>query len=344
LRIDYNIIPLPFVPLVPFVLFGVIEMAKQTTTLVPVDALIFGGNPRDERNYNLPGMIDLIKRHGWQPDSTLMVSEKSDGQYLVLRGNRRAKSLQFLRDNEPGTYAEVLGGGKVPCIVYKGLTEAEETRLRIDHDPAADREPLDQWSQFLAIRQLVGIGEGQAEIATILGIFHTKGKTPGAPNRSYVQIRANLARLPQFVQSEMEKAVYSPKSTPMQWQKINGLFGVFGKEYANYPAGDGPLFRVAWDEVMSPKDKGDEATQTAKSLTPKQAVDRGQTARSEIVKRVLLAATGQGGETLTDCDDYAVSLEIAASALATLRRHVGDVEIDTLLQEAMEASKEVVNA
>jgi len=113
---------------------------------------------------------------------------------------------------------------------------------------------LEDWIQFLRIRQLVRAGvDTQEEIAEALGLYCEHGKRNGQPNRAIIQTRVNLARLPRFVQAEFEKLCCEGKDvTPIRWVDISKLFRAYNAEYAEYPLGNGPEFLWVWQAIFDP--------------------------------------------------------------------------------------------
>lgn len=310
-------------------------MAKQTTNLVSVDSLYFENNVREDACLQLPKMIDSIKRNGYKVHYPLVVSKKTDS-FLVLCGNRRGLALVFLRDNDPEAYRLAVPLGKVPAVIHEGLTEEEEVVLRIDHSKDEDREPLDQWSEFQAIRQLVMVGrDSQEQIAVQLGIFHTKGKNIGKPNRSIIQPRANLARLPLFVQNEVKRLCYFPEQTKIRWSDIHALYTAYNSELVAFPDGDGPALTAAFAAVMNREVKA-KSGNDAFSLTPKDARDKVAQSQSSLVKSLLLAFTGQGDKKWSVIDGKIALAEQCQTDVAILREHLGGT-YDEVLTEAKDA-------
>jgi hypothetical protein len=314
-------------------------MTTPTIVSVPVDSLIFRDNVRSAACLNVPSMVESLKRHGFLENHPLVVSKKDNG-YLVLCGNRRGLGATFLRDNDNAAFCAVFPDYSIPAIVHEGLTPEEEVLLRIDHSSDMDREPLDEWSLFQAIRQLQSVGmDTQEEIAIKLGIFHTKGKNVGQPNRSYIQPRANVARMPRFVQDEYEKYCTDRNSTAFRISMIGGkagLFATYQLEYMDFPAGDGPLFSKAWQDAITPKVSDDDGKPVKYSLTPKVALDKSQLLGSVAIKEVLLAATGQGKEPLEAVDQRLQALESDRKTLEILKWHIGD-DFPGIVKEATDA-------
>jgi len=321
-------------------------MAVSTTRLVEVDRLVFADNVRTPACMQLAKMVESIKRHGYWPDRPLLVSQKGDGTeatYLVLRGNRRGSALLWLREHEPDNYASLIKEGKIPALVLRGLTREEEVDWRIDHTPDADRVPLDEWSTFLAIKQLVSIGiDTQEGIARKLGLVKSKGKDAGKPNRQYVQPRVNLARLPGYVQEEFAKLLTIDKSaTNVRIADIATLYKVYSEEFLEYPEGNGPAFHSAWEKAMAPKDSkakagpdGIETEPQAKELSPAEGVRRAQAAQSKGLRMALLSATRQSPKDMSEIDAHILAGEVACELLSLLKRFMGEEAWTALLAEA----------
>lgn len=318
---------------------------------VPLDALTFSDNVRTPGCLQIPAMVESFRRHGFKDNHPLVVSEKTDGTYLVLVGNRRGLALNWLRQNDAAAFAIVLPTAKVPCIVHKGLTPEQEADIRVDHGPDEDRVPLDDWSVFLAVKQLVKLGFGQEKIALKLGL---KVGTKGQPNRSWVQPRCNLARLPRFVQDEYEKLLTIGKdATAVRIPDIAPLYKAYHVEYVEHPDGDGPEFQAAWLSAMTPHDRV-KAEGNGQPLSVSKAKEKAQVCTSQIVRDTLLAATGLSKRTLDEIDGHACECEYAYAQLAKIKAHLGEeawtelhkalVESDRLVDEERKAQEAIVNA
>lgn len=317
-------------------------MAKQpsVTKLFDFDNLYRADNVRSDACKRIPDMVASIKLNGFKVNHPLVVSLKADGRGLVLCGNRRTEAVEHLRDNDPDAFKAALPGGKIPCVIYTGLTEEEEIVLRIDHGPQEDRVPLDEWSEFLAIKQLLRAfpGESQAKIAEKLGIINRKGKNAGQANRPYVQVRVNLARLPGFIQDEFQKLCIGGKdATPVRWSDVKDLYTAFNAEFATYPEGDGPQLRTAWEKIINPAPKETPATDEKKpaALSPDSAKARAQACASKTMKRVLLAATAQGGD-MVQLDGTLLEFETSHELLTMVREYLGPDGYADLINRARE--------
>ncbi len=300
----------------------------NTTKNVPLDSLYMEGNVRSEECMHVSQMVESLKIHGFRVNHPLRVSEKSDGRYLVLAGNRRCTGLLFLKTNDPEAYRKALPGSKVPCVVDKGLTVEQEVDIMVDHSEDLDRVPLDEWSLFQAIKALSGAGfDTQEKIATKLGLRKKDGK----PRREYVQVRVNLAALPQFVQDEFRKLTLDRATTAIRWNMVSTLYKVFNDEFLDYGDGSGPRFQVKWAECMTPPNVTDSDDSVAKSLTPAEAIKKAQTANSSGLRDAILAITRQGDLNIVDVDRRIQEGETAVHTLRCVREYLGDKDYDELI-------------
>lgn len=311
-------------------------MATKCSRFVPVDDLYSEDNVRSEECQQTESMVESLKRHGFQPNHPLVLSEKVDGRMLVLCGNRRMAGVKWLQENDPDGYKVAVPGGKLPAIVHKGLSALEEIDLRIDHSKDLDRVELDEWSLFLAIKQLNSAGyDTQDRIAEKLGLVKLTGKNKGKPRREYVQTRVNLARLPVFVQDEIRKLTLNKDTTAVRWADIPGLYKVHSEEYLKYPDGDGPLFVKAWEECLTPEEVSDSGTElTPKDLTPADAVKRSQAAQSTALKQIFLAVTQQSTANLAEIDSAIIAGETAVHTLKCIFEYLGEKDYALLLRDS----------
>ena len=287
----------------------------------------------------IPQMVESLRRSGFKENHPIVVSTKPDDSFLVLCGNRRTEALQWLRDNDPTAFNRILVSGKVPCIIHKNLTAEEEVLLRIDHSTEEDRVPLDEWSIYTAIQQMVRVGfDTQEKIAEKLGIFVKSGKKKGQPNRSFVQPRVNLARLPGFVADELRKRNDDRKSTPLRWEHIPALFTTYQEEFSEYPNPEklGPKFSELWASITNPAPAQPTGTRE-KPLSVSDAKKRAMSASSTCLRNAMLCVTGQGkGLDFAVLDNNMVQAETAYHTLANIKAYLGDEKYGQLLQDAAE--------
>ena len=316
-------------------------MATNCTRMVDVDRLFLADNVRTPECQAIPDMVASLKRHNYRNERPLVVSEKSgngESTYLVLVGNRRTLGLFWLKENEPETFVHVLPNGKVPCVVHKGLTAEEEIDLRIDHSSDLDRVPLDEWSIFTAIKQMCMAGfDTQERIAVKLGLYKTAGKSKGQPRREYVQVRVNLARMPQSVQDEFRKLTLDKDLTPIRWAHVPRLYKAYNEEYTEYPDATGPKFLQLWKELTTPPEpteKSDADRKEPKELSPAEAIRRSQSASSKGLKQAFLAVTRQSEQDLSAIDAHLVRAEAALETLDNIRQYLGDKDYAELVDAA----------
>jgi len=303
------------------------------TTYVSVDSLCFADNVRSTQCERIPEMVASYRRAGcFKSNHPLVISTQENGDLLVLNGNRRGLGLQWLRDNDAAEYKRICSTGKVPAVVHKNLTIEEEIDLRIDHSTDEDRVPLDEWSIFLAIKQLVSIGsDSQEEIARKLGLFKSKGKEAGKPNRQYVQPRVNLARLPGFVQAQYLTLCYDRDKTAVRWSHLANLRKVYTAEFVSFPDGDGPKFTELWNKCLTPTPQKVKDADASKALTPTAALQRSQAAGSKGLRDALLAITDQGAGDITVIDSKILAGELAVETLAHIKLYLGDDDYAELI-------------
>lgn len=324
----------------------------KCTNKIDFNALYREDNVRGEQVKQIPSMVSSLRKNGFKPNHPLVVSEKPDGRFLVLCGNRRHEGLEWIAQHAPEEFSSIVPGGKVPCIVHRGLTDSEEILLRNDHSKDEDRVPLDDWSLFLAIKQLLRAwpGDSETRIAEKMGIYSTKGKNAGKPNRSFVQDRVALARLPIFVQEQFRLLWEVGKDvTPVRVAHIKQLKAIFSKEFNTYPDGDGPEFSTKWREIMNPAPESDgtdsDDQQEPKDLKVSAAKDRAMGCNSKLAKRFLLAVTNQGGDAV-ELDAQIAQAEADSEILADIREYLGLDDYAELVNNSREArlSREAAEA
>ena len=320
----------------------------KCTRYVEVSALFRSDNVRGSNDIKLPLIVASLRKNGFKPNHPLVVSKKADGRFLVLCGNRRVMGLEFIRTNHAEDYDRIVKGGKVPCIVHEGLTDCEEIIIRNDHSGDEDRVGLGDWGQFLAIKQLMRVfpNDSQATIAAKMGIYHVKGKKAGEPNRSFVQPRADLARLPIFVQDEFRKLwddSDGKSKTPVRVENIKILAETYRAEYAAYPDGNGPEFSAVWNKIMNPAvssanadSSGSAGDNGPKGLSVESANNKGMGCASPLIKRILLSVTNQGNPVipLAELDAQLVTLETDSQILANIRDYLGNTDFADLVEKS----------
>lgn len=314
--------------------------ANAIGQLVPVVSLFRRDNVRTKATLQIPGMVASLKRHGFKPNHPLVVSAKPDNRFLVLCGNRRMEAIETIAATEPDTFVRLFPTGDVPCIVFSGLTEADEANLRIDHGTDEDRVGLDDWGYFLAIRQLVRAGyDTQAGIAEKIGWFKKNAKTGEMePNRSLVQQRVNLCQLPTFVQAEFEALCMTGRgATNVRWGDVAGLYKAFNEDYkAGIVDGSGPTFQAAWSDARKSPDA--KAT-TISPITPADLIKRSKVVGSATLRNVLAVCGGATDSvTLAELDGRMVQAETATVVLSEIAEYLGNADFAELTESAHSAA------
>ena len=326
---------------------------KQLTTAgavsqsVAFDSLYRADNVRTEQTLQIAPMVESIKRHGFKPNHPLVVSAKSDGRFLVLCGNRRMEAIEQIHSTEPAEFARLFPDGNVPAVVYFNLTTEQEILLRIDHGKDEDRVPLDEYGEFLAIRQLVKAGyHTETGIAEKLGKYKANKETgKPEPKRSWVQPRVALAQLPAFVQEEFRKLwTEGPAATPVRVSMIlKPLYKVFNEEYRNFPDGNGPQFQGAWAECLG---KVHDKPAAKIVITPAAALERSKHVGSRNLRDALKVVAGEAAEidgkamSIADVDAALVAAEAAQVTLIEIAEFLGETEFADLVRDAQHAAEQ----
>lgn len=313
--------------------------ANVTHENLPLDQLVLRNNVRDEAEYDLPPLIDSIKRNGFRPSSQIVVHLGSDDIYEVLAGNRRTNALRALTATE---LKEALAatGGMVPCTVYRGLSDAQIEIIRCDHGSDEDRKPLSKWGLYVAVRRLLKVGLTQTQIAVRLSLKITKDGVE-KPNRSLVQIYANAAVLPDDVQYMLKEYWINGNGTIRQ-SDIAGLYKVWNEEYAQFGIQGlvGPKFRAKVAEI---KDRGEGEAPTTKTLSANRALELSKVSTSPVTRQLLVAATQADGSALARLDEELSKRDQLMRQIDWLFKNKKN-QIMKLLETAAEALKEEAEA
>ncbi len=312
----------------------------KTVKRIDISSLEHDGNPRTADGMKLDKLMASYETHGYQADSTIMVEEKGD-KFLVLRGNRRTLAALEIRDKNQDLFARVFPDGKIPAVVAKSLTDQERILLRIDHSGEMDREPLSDEGMFNAVCQLCRVSLTQEEIAEHLNLWSLNKKTnKQVPNRSLVQRRVELAKLPQKVIDEFRILMQKGTSeTPVRWSMVSTLYKKYKKNHIEYPNGD-IEFNTYWEKCTTPvEDK--KADSPRGSLTAKKAEDLSMQSQSEGARALLLTMTGQGNDTFADLDVVILKGEQAVIVLDRIKIFLGNEDYNTLLSESHPIVEEV---
>ena len=310
---------------------------SKTSKRIDIGSLIHEGNPRTQPTMKLDKLMASYTTHGYQADSAIMVEETEPGQFLVLRGNRRSLAAIELGKTDKEAFDRIFPDGKMPAIVCKGITDQERILLRVDHSADMDREPLDDEGLFNAVCQLCRADLTQEEIAGHLSLWSIDKKTQEKkPNRSLVQRRVELAKLPQKVQDEFRILMRKGTSeTPVRWSMVSGLYKKYKANHIEYPDGN-MEFNELWDKCTTPKDEQKETQTTKGSLSAKKAEDFSMLSQSNGAKQLLLSVTGQGKSTFADLDVEILRGEQAIALLGRIKEHLGEADYQALLDCTVE--------
>lgn len=216
--------------------------------------------PRDKDSVEkeIPVKVRSFLAQGYLADQPIMVEEREQpngaGKYCVLRGHCRTGAAHYLLANQPDDYARIFHDGKIPAVIVKGLTDAQRVLAAIDQSDDLNRRPLSKYEQFVAVRAMVKQGYvSQEGIAAKLGIYSLEKESgKQVPNRSWVQIRVNLARLPQFIQDEYEVLEKrGEKGTAFRVPMIAKLYKSYRENNMDEKSDN---FLAVWRECITPKD------------------------------------------------------------------------------------------
>ena len=157
-------------------------------------------NPRtlQEIDHGLLPLIDSICAAGYAPEEgRILVSERADGSRFILRGHRRRRALEKIRETRPQDYYRLFGspGAKVPAKIFVGLTEQQEFALMQDHAKVSAQAPVTRYSQVCNTRKMLDRGYTGKQVAVDLGLWtesHAQSKKPVNPAQKWM----TAARLP----------------------------------------------------------------------------------------------------------------------------------------------------
>lgn len=343
---------------------GIAAGSKGKAQRVAIAELWFDPSiqPRDKESVaeEIPVKVRSFITQGYLADQPILVEERDNGnggRYCVLRGHCRTGAARFLLENQPDEYARIFADGKIPAVIVKGLTEAQRTLLAIDQSADLNRRPLTSWEQFVAIRAMVRQGYASQEgIASKLGIYIADKETgKQVPNRSWVQIRVNLARLPKFVQDEYELlAKRGEKHTAFRVPMISKLYKVLRENNMDEKSEN---FLAVWKDCLTPKDKAPKVKDRPyDALTPLELDNlNGDVGGSDELRAIVRAIAGREPRSVIVanaaiiaeqanllrgiklCMDESAYAELVASAYAALA-----AETETAETEIADAETETV--
>ena len=338
-----------------------IECAGRLGKVNLADLTLYAENPRPSDEFDVAEMLALYEKFGYRPEFPITVSVRKDGTTITIRGNRRVTAAMTLRDTQPETFARVFPKGEIPAIIHKGLTEAEEMLLAVDHSTELDRKALSAWGIFRAIAGLMGRGEvsGRYAIAEKLGLVKVQvvnGSTVRTVQGPFVQRRMELARLPEFVQVAYKQAtMFGGKDTRYQQKSIPRLLKLYNKERdvaAKLGKATGPEFDAAWNAICNPAssegaDSADGEGSILK-LSRKQFAEKAVGCKSLLVKQCMEVAAGVvDADLIGTLDSRGVALETCERDLAKIAEFLGETEYQALVGKskvAYDAAHPVVTA
>lgn len=273
---------------------------------VPIAQLYRWNNPREI--YDVDDVVQSIRLHGFWQNEPLMTVERDnpdnpDEMFLVVRGNRRLMAIQTICEDYPDDAKIIFPDGKVACIAYPRCNDTEVELLRMDFDKRAGKRDLDGWELFLAVRNLVAVGiHTESGIAQLLGLVKDDGNGSVVPNRSFVQPRVNLAKMPVDVQNLFMLALRGKtKETALRVTDIMPLARAFRAAKMNP---DAPAFREKLDTLKSKTvTVKAESDDSAKPLSRKDLMNRVNSLNCPVLRRILkVVIFGEATDTLNSLD------------------------------------------
>lgn len=261
---------------------------------------------------NAERLAESMRRRGYDAACPIVVSAKSKGRYLILRGHSRHRA------------AGIVGLETVPAVVYSGLTPAQELAIMADQTADAAAQSWTDAEFFAAIEKLVVAGyQSQAALACHFGWFTRDKQGNVSPARNKMQLRVEAVslarRIPSF-RAALTRGLtpgYDGSEPIVKWQHVRALKKADSEDCkSGVTDGTGAKYQEAWTALVG-KQAG-QAGSDKSSLTPTAATKRAEITSSAILRDAYLVATGQGaaGLTFEALDARAVEAE-AALALVT---------------------------
>lgn len=322
------------------------KLTDSAAQQIAFNHLAWGDNVRTGKTLQLETMIHSLKTRGYNPKYPIVVSKKSGSKFLVLCGNRRTEALKRIKESEPEIFKIILPDGKIPALVLDDLTEDEEIIIRNDHSTEEDRVALDDEGLFYSVKQLVKAGySSQNDLAAKLNLFIEDRNTKQlVPNRSFIQQRVNLARLPKEVQDEYLTLMRDGKnSTDVRWSQVAKLFKVFMEGRRKGFLDGGEEFKQLWESCKNPEKTDEDSKDGSKSkmLTKTETEQISEKLGSRLGQLFLLKVAGNpvmDPETEKpldwgDIDGEMVKAEQALTDLNDIANHLGKREFGKLMTE-----------
>ncbi len=323
------------------------NLVSQEAILIDFSTLYREGNVRTAACLALPQMVRSLRSRCYDPAYPVTLSRKKDGSHLVLRGNRRTEGIEIIARDFPDDFARILKDGQIPALVYENLSDRQECLLRNDHSAQQGQVGLDMWSQFLQIMQLMKNGvNSQSEVAAKVGEFKEENGEL-VPNRSKVQQRCSLARLPQFIIDEFEILMRQKDpefieargdiTTLARFGKIAGLWAAHLEDQKKGifdSVKGGPALQAKWATVIEPKSITEEET-TPSAPTVAQIREWAKAVTDDVIKETLTKASGQEtARSFADLDAEQAKLRLAFKTLEDIKVKLGGKEFRKLIKSA----------
>lgn len=200
----------------------------------------------------------------------------------------------------------------VECLVYEGLSEADEIRMLMDHEGVQGLNEYELFQAILSLKLNTSLSEEQIGIQV-------------GRSRGYVQRRLWIASLPPVVQENYRKKFEKDaEGKPVPYVPITDKNLTVLNKAANAdrastpdhppvdPMADGSEFRKAWDNLVN---SGEAGPDEPKSKTRKDLLDALQYVQDPILRLTLMWAAGDQVK-LTDAIEMMKALRSKADGLS----------------------------
>lgn len=256
-----------------------IQYLKVTKLVANLDR-----NPRLASSYDeskdkqFKDLKNDIALNGFRIDKPVVVSRRKTAngiEDVVIQGHRRREAAFQINQKDASKCAEI------PCLVFEGLSEADEVKYMIDHFLVKD---LGDFEQYLAVKRLVFAGLSEEAIASQIG-----------KSRGFVQRRKWIANAPTCVEdawrAKAEGGEATVAITDKNLTELTKAKNADREDGTDDPEG-GPKFKEAWTALCA---TGKVVPTEPKSRTRKDLLDLCNTFKDPIIVTVLKFAAGDSG-------------------------------------------------
>ena len=138
---------------------------QYINTMIQLDKLSMGDNPRLPTNLNIGPLADNIENLGKLLEPITVWQPNGDDQFEVIRGHRRTMAIQTIAERSPKVFEDIFGKG-VPAFVVEGCSPEDVVELKLDH---TEQQSLsDPHEVQMSADMLFAIRRTEAEVAVQL--------------------------------------------------------------------------------------------------------------------------------------------------------------------------------